>query len=99
MSDDPKNLGKRLGDLKELPEELRKQLQGSKFLELEAEIIEIIEELEGMANIDEILVGYYKKFSKVKKRQFIAGILYRMCRDGLIYSVEGKKGVYKLVKK
>ncbi len=95
-----KKLGRRLGDLGDLPEELRSQLQATKKDELENQIIQVLDELyQGMANIDEILVGLYRKYEVNQKRQFIANKLYRMTQDELIYSVKGKKGVYTSQKK
>ena len=88
-------LGKRVGNLDDLPPELRSQLQIAKIDELEEQIITTINELyAGMANIDEILVGLFRKFQLVQKRQYTANKLYRMAQTGLIFSVKGKKGVY-----
>lgn len=91
------NLGRRLGNISDLPQELKKQLQSTTTVEFESKISNIIKDLEGIATIDEILVCYYRKYSEILKRQFLAGKLYRMIKDGIIVSVEGKKGVYKLI--
>lgn len=90
-----KDLGRRIGDFNELPEELRSQLQAAKTGDLEDDIISIIkDEYNGYANIDEILVSYYKKKQEVLQRQFLSNKLYRMSKSGLIYSIKGKKGAY-----
>jgi len=90
-----KKLGRRLGDLSDLPEELRAELQITKTDELENQIIEVINEsYEGMANIDEVIVGIYRKYNDIQKRQFLANKMYRMAKTGLLYSVKGRKGVY-----
>lgn len=95
MSDDMDKVGKRLGNISELPEELRNQLQATKTDELERQILSVINKLEGIANIDEILVGLYRDFKSIQQRSFLTNKLYRMTKSGLIISVSGKKGVYR----
>jgi len=63
---------------------------------LDQDILEVLRELEGFANIDEILVGLYKRNGKIQERQFLANKLYRMTKAGYVKSVEGKRGVYQL---
>lgn len=91
-----KKIGRRIGPLSELPQELRDQLNAGKTDELEQDILEVLREFEGFANIDELLVGLYKRNGKVQERQFLANKLYRMTKAGHIKSVEGKRGVYQL---
>lgn len=60
-TDLPKNLGRRLGDLSDLPEALRAQIVVAKLDDLEAKIIKTMtERFEGVANVDEIIVGLYR---------------------------------------
>lgn len=92
---DFKKLGRRIGDLSDLPEELRAQLQITKTDELEDQVMQVMNEMyAGMANIDEIMVGIYRKFQAIQKRPYLSNKLYRMAQAGLIYSVKGKKGAY-----
>ena len=91
-----KNVGKRIGSLNDLPKELRDQLNVAKSDDLTDDIVDVIKEFDGIANIDEILVGLYKKDGKIQQRQFVANKLYRMTRAGFVQSVEGKRGVYKV---
>ena len=87
--------GKRLDNLDGIPEELLKELNVTKMDDLEEEIIDVLKNgYSGLANIDEIMVGLFRKYSKITKRQFIMNKLYRMAKDKKICSVEGKKGVY-----
>jgi hypothetical protein len=96
-SDLPSDLGRRIGDLSELPDELRKQLQIAKVGELEQAIITVIEEMYGgVANVDEILVGLYRKTDEIHQRQSLANKLYRMTTAGQLSSVPKKKGVYRV---
>lgn len=96
MNDDlPANLGRRIGDLADLPDELKAELQVAKVSELEQEIISVIEGLDGVANVDEILVGLWRCHEKLLKRQYLSNKLYRMGMARQIISVPKKKGVYR----
>lgn len=90
-----KEVGKRIGDLQDLPEELKAQLQLSKLDALDEQILSVIKNrYEGVANIDEILVGLFRDNHVVQKRPLVASRLYRMGKDKIIYPVPKKKGVY-----
>lgn len=92
----PENLGKRVGNLDELPPELRAQLQIGKIDDFGQQIIDLIRDgYGGVANVDEILVGLYRATGDVHQRQQIANKLYRMGQAEQIISVPRKKGVYR----
>ncbi len=92
----PPDLGKRVGDLDDLPPELRAQLQIGRIGEFERQIIELIErEYGGVANVDEVLVGLYRATGEIHQRQPLANKLYRMGQAGQLISVPRKKGVYR----
>lgn len=80
-----------LGNILDLPEELRAELSVAKTDELEDQIVTVINAYGGTASLDQILVGLFRKFNLVQKRRFIQNKLYRM---DMVWSVEGKKGVY-----
>lgn len=93
----PADLGKRVGDLDDLPPALRDQLQIGKLGELEREIIDLVrDEYLGVANVDEILVGLYRRTGEIHPRQYLANKLYRMGQAAQIVSVPRKKGVYRV---
>lgn len=93
----PNDLGRRMGDLSDLPEELRNQLQITRVSELEQTIIAVIDGMyQGVANVDEILVGLYRKTNEVHQRQPLANKLYRMTTAKQLVSVPRKKGVYRV---
>lgn len=97
MSNDvPENLGKRVGEIRDLPDELREQLVVGKRDELEEILIDALRSLEGVANLDELLVAAYRATGKVYKRTFVSNKLYRMAQNGLVDSVPKRKGVYRL---
>jgi hypothetical protein len=93
----PHDLGRRIGGLDDLPEALRAQLQIGKIGAFESAVIQLLrDEFEGVANVDEILVGLYRKTGEVHTRQKLANKLYRMGQAGQIVSVPRKKGVYRV---
>lgn len=98
MSETPLDrVGKRLGNIADLPEELKSQLQATKTDELERQIIDVLSSsLEGVGNLDEILVNLYRKFKVIQERGYLSNKLYRMAKGGHIKSVKGKKGVYQM---
>lgn len=98
MTDDIlKSVGRRLGDLSDLPEALRKQIASVRLDDLEEKIIKTIRErFDGIANVDEIIVGLYRDHQYVTEdRRQLANKLYRMQKAGLVESVPKRKGIYK----
>ena len=96
MGDEFKSLGKRVGDIDDLPEEVRRHLQISKTDELDDQILDVLNNMySGMANLDEVIVGLYRKHNQIiKNRQYLSNKMYRMSQNGLLHSVDGKKGAY-----
>lgn len=92
----PKNLGRRVGNLNDLPDELKSQLQIAKTDALEQFIIASLKRLDGVANLDELLVDLFRTTQKVYQRQYVSNKLYRMSKAGQVVSVPKKKGVYSL---
>lgn len=88
-------IGNRLGNLDDLPEEIRNQLVSVQYDELETQILEVINErYGGIATIDEILVGLWREHNDVHPRDVLANKIYRMTRKEYLHSVAGRKGVY-----
>lgn len=92
----PESLGRRVGDLDDLPESLLSQLQVGKVDELHERIIHSLKLLDGVANLDEVLVALYRATGTVYKRPYLSNKMYRMAQAGAIESVPKKKGVYRL---
>lgn len=80
-----------LGNIHDLPEELLAELSVTKTDELDNQLVTVINAYGGEASLDQILVGLYRKFKVSQKRRFIQNKLYRM---EMVWSVDGKKGVY-----
>jgi hypothetical protein len=87
-------LSTRLGDLSDLPKELRAELSGIEIDELESQLVTVINAYGGTADLNQVLVGLFRKFKIVQTRRFIQQKLWRMTSDGLLWSVPKRKGVY-----
>ena len=95
----PDNLGSRFGDTSDLPEALLRQIPSARIGDLEREILDVVKlRFDGMASVDEVLVGLYRQSGVVHDRKKIAGKLYRMVgsKPRLLEAVEKKRGVYRL---
>ncbi|TXD94237.1 hypothetical protein FUT87_07450 [Mitsuaria sp. TWR114] len=94
----PKDLGRRLGDLSDLPEALLKQINAVKLDDLEEQIVTLLrEKFGGVANVDELIVGLYRDYNYITEdRRKLGSKLYRMQQSDLIESVPKRKGVYRL---
>ncbi|MBS7328966.1 MAG: hypothetical protein KIG68_09545 [Oxalobacter sp.] len=80
-------------DLKDLPDELLKELNISDSDKKDFIILDIINQFGGVASIDKILIEYFRRTNEIEKRTRMVSRLYRMSSKGLVYSAEGK-GVY-----
>lgn len=89
-----KNLGKRIGDMSDLPEELRSQISAGRSGNKDSYIIEIIRDLNGYASINEILAHLYHNHEIVEKRANLSNKIYRMVKTAAIFPVEKRRGVY-----
>jgi len=94
----PPEIGSRFGDLSELPQELVQQIPAIRMDPQEQQILDLVRNFDGVASVDEILVGIYRITGVVEDRKKIAGKLYRMVqsRPPMLQSVEGKRGIYRL---
>jgi hypothetical protein len=86
----------RLGDLSDLPPSLRAELNISEADQSEQQIIEVIKGFDGVAAVDEILVGLWRRYKVETKRRQLGSKLYRMTRKSLIHSVPKRRGLYSL---
>lgn len=80
-----------LGNVFDLPEDLRKQISSFKGDEIEDQIVLVINAYEGTASLDQILVGLYRKFKASHKRRFIQNKLYRM---RMVWPAPEQKGYF-----
>jgi hypothetical protein len=92
-------VGKRFGDLSGLPDDLLKQIPAMRSDEDEQDFVFVLESLfDGVASIDEILIGMYRHTGRVLDRKKLSAKLYRMTVSDppKLVSVEKKRGVYRL---
>lgn len=80
----------RIGNMEDLPKELREQIKISDSDKLDMDIIEAIDSFGGVAAIDEVLVALWRKSGKVHERDYIARKIYRLTRNKMIVSVKRK---------
>lgn len=83
-----------LSNVDDIAEEVTKDLSVDVF---ENHIIELFELAKRDLSVDEVTVGYYRKYNEVKTKKQIIGKLYNMSRatKPKIESVPHKKGVYR----
>ena len=84
-----------LGNVYDLPQELLDELSIAKTDDMEDQLVTVINAYGGEATLDQILVGLYRKFKVSQKRRFLQNKLYRM---PMVWSVDGKKGIYTTTK-
>ena len=80
-------------DVAGLPEELLKELSVSED-RVEFAILNVLEEAGGVATLDQLLIGVYKKTEEILKRPQLTSRIYRMGQKELIWNIPGKKGLY-----
>lgn len=91
----PSKVGARIGNLEDLPPEIRDQLKTANTDELENQILEVMkEDFEETASVDEILVGLYRRFERIEDREQLSRKLYRMTRKELIRALPKRRGIY-----
>ncbi len=69
-------------DVSDLPPELLKQLSVGLSDPLGAQLIEIFGDSGGCANLDQLLIGLYRRFQVIQNRRFLQNKIWRMVRKG-----------------
>lgn len=95
---DGDSLSLKWSEVQDLPPELLEELSITDSDKLDYSIVGLMEKLGGIATLDRILVDVYKLTGEVLKRSSLNARLYRMTQKSMIYSVEGRKGVYSTTK-
>lgn len=83
-------------ELDDLPEEVLSELSEAARDKTDAQILQLIEDNNGVITLDQLLIRLYKKHGETFKRQLLTNRLYRMVQAGLLYGVSGKKGAYSI---
>ena len=97
-SDLLKKIGTRLGNIDDLPEELKKQIPEFALGGLDEQVYTVLkEDLDGVASLSEIIVALYQRFKvSDKTRVEITDAIYRLIRKKVVQGVKGRKAVYML---
>ena len=86
---DIKDIGNRIGDTSDLPEELKKQI---KPRYTHWALCMIRDKFGGIITIDEALVFWYRKTNQIKTRKQMNSILYGFVKKGLLKPYGEKRG-------
>jgi hypothetical protein len=81
-------------DMTDLPPELLRELSIGQVDPLDAQIVEVLSSSGGSANLDQILIGLFRKFQVIQKRRFLQNKVWRMIRKGRLYKAPGTRGVF-----
>lgn len=90
-------LSPELGDVSDLPAELLAELSAPQLDELERQIVTVLKACpDEVADLDQILVGLFRKFQILQKRRFVQNKLWRMSKKNLVWGIPNKRGHYTL---
>jgi hypothetical protein len=84
-------------DTSDLPAELLKELSAGHADKLEDQIVDVMRAHGGSADLDQLLIGLYRKSRVVQKRRFLQNKLWRMVRKGLLRKNREDRGTFFLV--
>jgi hypothetical protein len=85
-------------DITDLPPALLRELRSQHANLLDAQIIAVLKDHSGSANLDEILIGLYRKFQIIQKRRFVQNKIWRMVRKGQLHQMKPARGVFGIVR-
>ena len=91
-------IGKRIGNIGDLPDSVRSQLEITQVDDLEQKVLSTLtQRFDGVATIDEVIVGLYRVFGyETKARQEVIDKLTKMTDSGLLKAHEDKKDVFEV---
>jgi len=89
--------GSEILDTSDLPPELLKELSAGHADKLEDQIVDVMRAHGGSADLDQLLIGLYRKSKVVQKRRFLQNKLWRMVRKGLLRKNREDRGTFFLV--
>ena len=84
-----------LEDVSDLPPELLEELNLPSD-QLESEIIAVLQFAAEPVDLDQILIGLYRRFGVIQKRRFLQNKLWRMVSKEQIHKGKNRKGLYSL---
>ena len=84
-----------VADTSDLPPELLKELSNVEADELETQIFTVLGTCGGSADLDQLLIGLFRKYGTVHKRRFLQNKLWRMVRKGDLDKAD-QRGLFRL---
>lgn len=84
-----------LADVADLPPELLKELNIPSD-QLETQVIAVLRMNREPVDLDQLLIGLYRRFGVIQKRRFLQNKLWRMVKKQQIYKMKNRKGLYSL---
>jgi hypothetical protein len=90
------DIGKRIGNIGDLPDSVKNQLEITQIDDLEQKVLcTLNQRFSGVATVDEVIVGLYRDFGyETKARQDVIDKLQKMADTGLLRLREGKQDAY-----
>lgn len=91
-------VGTRLGNIDDLPEELRKQIPEFVIEGIDEQVYTVIkEDLEGIGSLSEIMIALFRRFNITdKSRTEVTEVVYRLIRKKMLKNIKGRKAIYAL---
>lgn len=83
-------------DYSDLPPALLKELSIRRQDQLGAQILSVLRNCGGTADLDQVLVGLYRQHNTVQKRRFVQNKLWRMVRKGQIAKAKNTRNIFSL---
>ena len=84
-----------LTDVSDLPPELIRELNLPTD-KLESQIMALLRFMGEPVDLDQILIGLYRRFGVIQKRRFLQNKLWRMVKKQQIYKMKDRRGLYAL---
>ena len=96
VSDD--EIGKRIGNIGDLPDAVKSQLEIAQIDDLEQKVLSTLDaRFSGVATVDEVIVGLYRDFGyETASRQAIIDKLQKMVDTGLLRPRDGRSDAYEV---
>lgn len=93
-----KKVGTRLGNIDDLPDELRKQIPEFTVDGIDEQVYRVLKEnLDGIGSLSEIMISLYRRFNvSDKTRGEITDAIYRLIRKKMVKGIKGRKAIYAL---
>jgi hypothetical protein len=77
-----------LENLEDLPQDIKKiVINGKRGLQAETQNILALFDIKPILNVNEIIVGYYRKYKVERAREWFSSTAYNLCSKGLLKKI------------